>query len=367
MSEAMGLGGSRATTRDRSLTLFGQTMAYVAATAGFFALGAYTGRNFSESLGWVWFIAAIVCLFAMNFTARRSMPATSLLLGAFGILIGLATAPLLAYYAATDPAVLWEAGGATALFIAGFGTAGYSHTQRSHRSGPGRLLRPPGPHPLWHRADLRAHPSGDAHLRRARPGHLRRSHDVRLSAPPTLEGHRFGTADGGVDLPRHLECLPVLPPHLRLELTLRTRKSPVRREGGRCSSPGVSRGPGRRRGRTCGAVSSPDAKQPPGCARENPRGPSPRWVRSTDLLVATRTPYYPQARQVKREFLSAHGRASCGDLPLAWSTLARTQTRERITPAGPRRPWGRAHGVVPASGRHDASWLRLSSASPLSY
>ncbi len=125
MSEAMGLGGTRAMTRDRSLTLFGQTMAYVAATAGLFALGAYAGRNLSESLGWIWFIAAIACLFAMNFTARRSVPATSLLLGAFGVLMGLATAPLLVYYAATDPAILWQAGGATALFIAGFGTAGY--------------------------------------------------------------------------------------------------------------------------------------------------------------------------------------------------------------------------------------------------
>ncbi len=125
MNEAMGLGGTAAITRDRSLTLFGQTMAYVAATAGFFALGAYAGRNLSESLGWVWFIAAIVCLFAMNFTARRSIPATSLLLGAFGLLMGLATAPLLVFYAATDPAIVWEAGGATALFIAGSGTAGY--------------------------------------------------------------------------------------------------------------------------------------------------------------------------------------------------------------------------------------------------
>jgi FtsH-binding integral membrane protein len=125
MSEAMGLGGSRAISRDVSLTLFGETMAYVAATAGFFALGAYAGRNLSESLGWVWFIAAIVCLFAMNFTARRSTPATLLLLGVFGVLMGLATAPLLAYYAATDPAIVWQAGGATALFIAGFGTAGY--------------------------------------------------------------------------------------------------------------------------------------------------------------------------------------------------------------------------------------------------
>ena len=126
MSEAIGLGGTGAITRNRSLTLFGQTMAYVAATAGLFALGAYAGRNLSESLGWVWFIAAIVCLFAMNFTSRRSVPATVLLLAAFGVLMGLATAPLLAFYAATDPAILWQAGGATALFIAGFGTAGYA-------------------------------------------------------------------------------------------------------------------------------------------------------------------------------------------------------------------------------------------------
>ena len=30
------------------------------------------------------------------------------------------------YYAQTDPTVLWQAGGATALFIAGFGAAGYA-------------------------------------------------------------------------------------------------------------------------------------------------------------------------------------------------------------------------------------------------
>jgi modulator of FtsH protease len=31
-----------------------------------------------------------------------------------------------AYYASADPQALWEAGGATALFIAGFGAAGYA-------------------------------------------------------------------------------------------------------------------------------------------------------------------------------------------------------------------------------------------------
>src|SRR6188472_1138531 len=40
--------------------------------------------------------------------------------------IGLATAPTIAYYASTNPQVVWQAGGATALFTAGFGAAGYA-------------------------------------------------------------------------------------------------------------------------------------------------------------------------------------------------------------------------------------------------
>jgi FtsH-binding integral membrane protein len=43
-----------------------------------------------------------------------------------GLCLGLALAPTLAYYASTNPQVLWQAGGATALFIAGFGAAGYA-------------------------------------------------------------------------------------------------------------------------------------------------------------------------------------------------------------------------------------------------
>jgi modulator of FtsH protease len=35
-------------------------------------------------------------------------------------------APTIAYYANTNPQAVWQAGGATALFIAGFGAAGYA-------------------------------------------------------------------------------------------------------------------------------------------------------------------------------------------------------------------------------------------------
>ena len=107
-------------------TLFAQTMGYVAGTAGMFALGAWIGHGMTSGLGFVGFIAAFACLIAMRFAASRSMGLTVGLLAAFGLLLGLAVAPVVGYYAATDPSAVWEAGGATALFIAGFGTAGYA-------------------------------------------------------------------------------------------------------------------------------------------------------------------------------------------------------------------------------------------------
>ncbi len=113
-------------TRDRTQTLFGQTMGLVAATAAFFALGAYAGRNLSHGVALVAYIVAFICLLSMNFAARRSATASTVLLFVFGVLIGLALAPTLAYYAAMDPRILWQAGGATALFMAGFGAAGYA-------------------------------------------------------------------------------------------------------------------------------------------------------------------------------------------------------------------------------------------------
>jgi FtsH-binding integral membrane protein len=113
-------------TRDEAGTLLGQTMGLVAATAGFFALGAYLGRDLSYGWGWVLFIGAFACLIGLNVVAQRSEGAAITLLFAFGVLMGLATAPTLAYYASTNPQVVWQAGGATALFIAGFGAAGYA-------------------------------------------------------------------------------------------------------------------------------------------------------------------------------------------------------------------------------------------------
>jgi FtsH-binding integral membrane protein len=113
-------------TRDETGTLLGQTMGLVAATAGLFALGAYVGRDLSYGWGLVLFIAAFGCLIGLNVVAQRSERAAITLLFAFGVVMGLATAPTISYYASTDPKIVWQAGGATALFIAGFGAVGYA-------------------------------------------------------------------------------------------------------------------------------------------------------------------------------------------------------------------------------------------------
>ena len=112
--------------RNQAHALFAQTMGYVAMTAAFFALDAWLGRNLTGGAGIVAFIAAFAALIGMRFAAKRSAQLTVGLLAAFGLLIGLAVAPVIAYYGSMDPRALWEAGGATALFIAGFGAAGYA-------------------------------------------------------------------------------------------------------------------------------------------------------------------------------------------------------------------------------------------------
>jgi FtsH-binding integral membrane protein len=112
--------------RDESRTLFGQTMGLVAVTTGLFALGAYLARDLSYGWGFAAFIASFGVLLGLYFVAERSEPLALGLLFGFGVLVGVGAAPTIAYYASTNPQSVWQAGGATALFIAGFGAAGYA-------------------------------------------------------------------------------------------------------------------------------------------------------------------------------------------------------------------------------------------------
>ena len=112
--------------REETRTLFARTMGYVAATAALFALGAFLARDLPGGWGIAAFVAAFGCLIGMQFTAARSAYGGVGLLGAVGLLLGVALAPTLADYASIDPTGLWRAGGATALFIAAFGSIGWA-------------------------------------------------------------------------------------------------------------------------------------------------------------------------------------------------------------------------------------------------
>jgi FtsH-binding integral membrane protein len=120
--------GARAGTAptDETRAVFGQVMGLVAITIGFTALGAYIGRNLSGGWGIAAFVVALGCLLGLNVAARRSEPLALTLLFAFGLLLGLVLGPGLAAYMASDPAAVWQAAGATALFIAALGSFGWA-------------------------------------------------------------------------------------------------------------------------------------------------------------------------------------------------------------------------------------------------
>jgi FtsH-binding integral membrane protein len=109
--------------------VFAQTMFLVAATLGFAALGAWVARDISGGWAIAAWIGAIVLLIGLNVVRKRraSGLAMTMLFG-FGTLLGVAVAPTLAAYASMEggPALIAQAAGLTALFVAGFGAWGYA-------------------------------------------------------------------------------------------------------------------------------------------------------------------------------------------------------------------------------------------------
>jgi FtsH-binding integral membrane protein len=102
-------------------------MRFVAVTVGFTALGAYLGRDLSGVTGLLLFLPALGCIIGLNVAASRGREQLAIgLLFGMGLLLGLSIGPVIDAYADADPAALWQAAGATAAFVAGFGAYGYA-------------------------------------------------------------------------------------------------------------------------------------------------------------------------------------------------------------------------------------------------
>jgi modulator of FtsH protease len=136
--ESYSAPGDLAAGRERvdSRAVFGQAMGLVAITVLFAAAGAYIGRDLSTGAGWIAFIAAIGCIFGLNVAASRGREqlAIALLFG-LGLLLGIFAGPIFAFYANNNPAVLWQACGATGLFVGGLGAFGYATKRDLSRWG----------------------------------------------------------------------------------------------------------------------------------------------------------------------------------------------------------------------------------------
>jgi len=117
----------RAYTRDQTRGVFGQVMGLVALTLGCTALGAYIGRDLTGGAGVFFLIAMFGCVIGLNVAEARGHQqlAIALLFG-LGLLLGIAVAPILAYYAQANPAVLYQAAGSTAIFVGALGAYGYA-------------------------------------------------------------------------------------------------------------------------------------------------------------------------------------------------------------------------------------------------
>jgi FtsH-binding integral membrane protein len=111
----------------RTPALFGRVMALVALTVAFATLGVWAARGWG---GVGWFIAWLLslgCLIGLNVASSRGNTGLALvLLLAFGLLIGASVSVTINYYAQSDPVALRQAFGATALFVAALGSAGYA-------------------------------------------------------------------------------------------------------------------------------------------------------------------------------------------------------------------------------------------------
>ena len=138
MSSYESFPASAGVARERvdSRAVFGQVMGLVAFTVAFAAAGAYIGRDLSSGAGWIAFFAAIGCIFGLNVAAARGHEQLAIgLLFGLGLLLGLFAGPIFAFYAENNPAVLWQACGATALFVGGLGAFGYATKRDLSRWG----------------------------------------------------------------------------------------------------------------------------------------------------------------------------------------------------------------------------------------
>jgi modulator of FtsH protease len=120
--------GTRPAARSQARTVFAQVMFLVAVAVGFFAAGAWIGRDLGFGWAIMAWVGAFALVIAMSFSRRAGNGRLGMgLLFGVGVLFGIAVGPTLAEYASQPGGaeLIARAAGLTALFIGALGTVGY--------------------------------------------------------------------------------------------------------------------------------------------------------------------------------------------------------------------------------------------------
>jgi modulator of FtsH protease len=113
--------------RTDARAVFGEVMGLVGLTCGFAAIGAYIGRDLTGLTVIVPWLVGFGCLFALNVAAARGAQTLAItLLFVVGLALGIAIGNTVHVYATTQPDAVYQAAGATGLFVGGLGAAGYA-------------------------------------------------------------------------------------------------------------------------------------------------------------------------------------------------------------------------------------------------
>jgi FtsH-binding integral membrane protein len=124
---ATGAARARAGARADARAVFGEVMGLVGLTCGFAALGAWIGRDLTGLTVLVPWLLALVCLVGLNAAAARGQQTLAItLLFVVGLAMGIAIGNTVHVYAETQPEAVYQAAGATGLFVGGLGAAGYA-------------------------------------------------------------------------------------------------------------------------------------------------------------------------------------------------------------------------------------------------
>jgi FtsH-binding integral membrane protein len=122
----LGFGQGAALTGDRARSAFGQVMGLVTVALGFSALGAYIMRHSVGGTGIIFFIGVFACIFGLQAAAARGHEQLAIvLLFGLALMLGMMISPIIVYYAKSNPGVVYDSAGSTALFTAALGSFGY--------------------------------------------------------------------------------------------------------------------------------------------------------------------------------------------------------------------------------------------------